>query len=52
MPGRRSFFALEGDPGILQTTPLHKIVDIFEMILKSHAADPAVCSQVVDGDLI
>ena len=38
MPGRRSFFALEGDPGILQTTPLHKIVDIFEMIVKSHAA--------------
>ena len=52
MPGGRGFFALKGNSGIFQTAPLHKIIDIFEMIVKSHAADPAVRSQVVDGDLI
>ena len=48
----KRFFCPEELLRIFQTAPLHKIIDIFEMIVKSHAADPAVRSQVVDGDLI
>lgn len=36
---------------ILEADPFHQVIDILEMIIKSHSADPAVSGEVVDRDL-
>ena len=51
LPVARCFFALECAGGFLEADPFHQVIDILEMIIKSHSADPAVSGEVVDRDL-
>ena len=37
---------------VLQARPLNQVVNILEVIVKRHAADPAVLRQIVDRNLI
>lgn len=50
LPGVISLFLIQRTPCILQARPFHKIVNIFEVIVKSHAVDAAVLCDVPDGD--
>ena len=50
LPGIISFFTLKSFSGFLQTGPLCQIINISEMVIKSHAADPAVRGKIIDGD--
>ena len=37
---------------VLQARPLNQVVNILEVIVKRHAADPTVLRQIVDRNLI
>ena len=52
LPGIVSFLIPKGFFAVFHTCPLHQIIDILEMIVKCHAADPAVLCQICDGNLI
>ena len=51
LPGVVRFLLLERAARVLQTRPLHKIVNVLEVVVKRHAVDAAVLGNVVDGDL-
>lgn len=51
LPGSIGLFTLKCVGGFFEACPLDQIIDIFEMIIKSHAADSAVRGQIIDRDL-
>ena len=52
LPGVVCLLILQCPLSILDAHPLHKIINILEMIIKGHAADPALLAQIIDRDLV
>ena len=52
LPGVVGLFSLQSPRSVLNTGPFYQVINVFKMIVKSHSADSAVCSQVADGDLV
>ena len=52
LPGLRRLLACQCTGRILNARPLHKVIDVLEMIVKGHAVDPAVLGDVRHRDLV
>ena len=50
LPRVIGLFFVQSPSGIFQTSPLHKVVDVLEMVVKGHAVDAAVLGNIADSD--
>ena len=51
LPRVIGLFLFQRPARVLQTDPLHQIVNVLEMVVEGHAVDAAVLRKVVDRDL-
>ena len=51
LPTLSSWFCLKNSIGILNKRPLHQIINILEMVVKSHPTNPTLICQVLNCNL-